>query len=94
MALTPADIEAIVEAVYARHKAELSFHVPCRFEAADPEMVKEALAFFKGFNDALDDTKKTARRWIVVALLTGTVAILGKGVWMYLKEAAKTAAPK
>lgn len=93
MALTKADIEAIVDAVYKRHEDAAVSHL-CRFDQLDPEMAKEALAFFKSFNEAMSDTKKTVRRWLVIAMLTGTVALLGRGVWMYLKEAAKVSGTK
>lgn len=77
--LTTADIEAIVTAI----ENKKSDH--CRYDV-DPNDIKEAIAFFRAFRDAVADSKKTARRWIIVALMTTISLLIGLGTMSKIKE--------
>lgn len=86
MALTPADIEAIAQAV---HKLQLDDDHHCRFGQLDPKQVASAMEFFVKFNAAMEDSKKTVRRWLIIAFLTALAGLVGMGFWEKVKAIAK-----
>lgn len=82
--LTEADVELITTIVkQCVAKPELDHF--CKFEGIDPEMAKEAIRFFKSYTEALQDTKSTVRKFLVVTILTALTALLGAGIYVKFK---------
>jgi hypothetical protein len=76
--LSEEDLEAIGAAVANRQ------HSHCRYDV-DPVAVKDAMEFFQTFTEAVADTKKTARRWLTVFILTAFATFVAAGVLSRLK---------
>jgi hypothetical protein len=76
--LTDRDVEAIVLAVESRKSSH------CRYDA-DPKDLEDAITFFRTFSEAVSDSKRTVRRWFLVALMTAMTALIGAGILSKLK---------
>lgn len=75
--LTDADVAAIVAAMQ-RQDAH------CRYDV-DPSELAEAMRFFKAFNAALEDSKRTVRNALLKLFVAGVCILLGLGALARLK---------
>ena len=75
--LTDADIDALVAAFGNRHE--------CRFPDIEPEVMREAVHFYRNWNKVLDDSKGVVGKTILVLLVTGLVTVMGWGMITIIK---------
>lgn len=75
--LTDGDVQAIVK--------EINNH-SCRFSSIEPDDIREAVVFYKNVNRVLCETKSTARKTIVVMIITGAIGIFVAGAIVKLKQ--------
>jgi len=72
--LTNNDIARIIEAVNSTK------HTACRFEGITSEDLTEAVKFYKNFNTAIEESKKTIRTTLLVLLIGVLFSAVGIGV--------------
>lgn len=75
--LTDADVAAIVAAMQAQEGH-------CRYDVA-PADLGEAVRFFKAFNEALQDSKRTVRNALLKLFVAGICVLIGLGIIAKLK---------
>lgn len=78
--LSDEDISAIVEAM---HKG--SMH-PCRFPEVDPEVLGEAIVFYRKFNAMIDESGKIIWKTVLVSSIGGLILLLGLGAIAKVRE--------
>lgn len=76
--LTERDLDAIAERLKATD------HV-CQFHNVKPEELHDAMEFFRSFKTALDDSRNTVRRFLIVTLLAAALGLTSLGFWTKLK---------
>lgn len=81
--LTDADVSALVSAIAAH---DTLFHRSCRFKELDPEILGEAVEFYKKFNAMMDESGKIIWKTVLVAGVGGLILIIGLGISSKLKQ--------
>lgn len=79
--LTDADIEAFRKAL-----RDTDHQASCRFMAIDPEEMKEMLTFYRKFNEALNDSKQTIRKTVLVLTISALTGMTVIGFWAKVKQ--------
>lgn len=82
--LSDGDIERIVDALYDRNVEHWS---NCRFSDIDPEIMSEAMQFYKNFNSVFGGSGKYIWRSVLNIGILGILALIGWGIISRIKEA-------
>jgi type IV secretory pathway component VirB8 len=77
--LTQEDIEAI-GAEIARQ-----YHAQCRFTEISSDDLLSAVRFYKNFNEAMENSKKTVWNTILVLGVGGVISLIILGIFVKLK---------
>jgi len=92
--LTQSDIEtitAIFESIQdARDRNHREHMASCRFGSITQEEMTETVKFCKNANEMISDTKSTARRFLIVAVMTLLLGFAVAGFWARTLEKVKS----
>lgn len=76
---TDGDISALVEALRKETHQ-------CRFEQVSPEAMQEAVKFYQNWNRVMCETSSTARKALVVMVITGAAGLTVVGFFDKIKQ--------
>lgn len=79
--LSDDDIKAIVSAMEENSHAR-----QCRFPGIDPEVLEEAIVFYKKFNAMIDESGKIIWKTVLVGSISGLLLLIGLGAVAKVKE--------